>query len=68
MRAGNGSGQQPPAPCAYNKSCRPLGEGERGGCSVCGALQVEIGWGDLISLESHLPGMGAQFGQAIKMQ
>jgi hypothetical protein len=66
MRAGNGSGQPPPASCVYNKPCRLLGEGERVGCSVCGTLQVEIGRGDMISLESNLPGMGAQFGQAME--
>ena len=66
MRAGNGSGQPPPASCVYNKPCRLLGEGEKSGCSVYGALQVETGRGDVMSPESHLPGMGAQFGQAVE--
>ena len=66
MRAGNGSGQLPLASCVYNKPCRLLGEGERGDCGECGTLQVETGRGDVMNLESHLPGMGAQFGPAIE--
>ena len=66
MRVGNGSGQPPPASCVYSKPCGLLGEDEQGGCSVCGTLQVETGRGNGVSLESHLPGMGAQFGQAIE--
>jgi hypothetical protein len=68
MKPGNGNGETSPASYAYSKPCRPLGEGERVGCSARVLLPVAAGRRDLISIESHLTGIGAQFGQARKMQ
>jgi hypothetical protein len=68
MKPGSGTGETIPASYTYSKPRRPLGEGERVGGSARDLLPVEAGRRDLISLESHITGMGAQLGQARKMQ